>query len=67
MVAALGDRLGTLLRDEEGLTSVEYALLLAVLVIVSLSVWTAFDRELIRTVRHARRAFRQVERTRPGW
>lgn len=29
-------------KDEEGLTTVEYALLLALLVVAALAVWTAF-------------------------
>lgn len=67
MVAYLRDVLGKLARDEDGLATVEYALLLAVIVVASIGVWYAFDRHLIRSVRHARRAFRQIERTRSGW
>jgi len=67
MVGYVRDVLGNLLRDEDGLTTVEYALLLAIILVVGISVWYTFDRHLMRTVRHARRAFRLVERTRPGW
>lgn len=31
-------------KDEEGLTTVEYALLLALLVVAALTVWTTFGR-----------------------
>lgn len=67
MVAYLRDVLGKLLRDEDGLATVEYALLLAIIVVASIGGWYTFDRHLMRSVRHARRAFRQVDRTRPGW
>jgi Flp pilus assembly pilin Flp len=35
-------RIRTLWQDEEGLTTVEYALLLALLVVAALAVWTTF-------------------------
>jgi len=36
------NRIKSLWQDEEGLTTVEYALLLALLVVAALSVWTTF-------------------------
>ena len=36
------NRIKGLWHDEEGLTTVEYALLLALLVVAALSVWTTF-------------------------
>jgi len=36
------NRIKSLWRDEEGLTTVEYALLLALLVVAALTVWTTF-------------------------
>ena len=36
------DRIEKIWSDEEGLTTVEYALLLALLVVAALTVWTTF-------------------------
>ena len=38
------------LRDEEGLTTVEYALLLAMLVVAAIGVWTQFGAKVQRSV-----------------
>ena len=40
------DRMRTLWLDEEGLTTVEYALLLALLVVAALAVWTTFGGQV---------------------
>lgn len=36
------ERIKSFVKDEEGLTTVEYALLLALLVVAALGTWTAF-------------------------
>jgi Flp pilus assembly pilin Flp len=36
--------------DEEGLTTVEYALLLALLVVAAVAVWTTFGRQVQSSV-----------------
>jgi Flp pilus assembly pilin Flp len=38
------------LRDEEGLTTVEYALLLALLVVAAVGVWTTFGSQVKSSV-----------------
>jgi Flp pilus assembly pilin Flp len=43
-------------KDEEGLTTVEYALLLALLVVAALGVWTAFGTQMKSTVNNARQS-----------
>ncbi len=40
----------SLWKDEEGLTTVEYALLLALLVVAAIGVWTAFGAKIRNTV-----------------
>jgi len=37
-------------KDEEGLTTVEYALLLALLVVAAIGVWAAFGHQVQRSV-----------------
>jgi Flp pilus assembly pilin Flp len=43
-------------RDEEGLTTVEYALLLALLVVAAVGVWTTFGRQVKNSVSSATNA-----------
>ena len=44
------NRIKGLWQDEEGLTTVEYALLLALLVVAALSVWTTFGGKVRTSV-----------------
>jgi Flp pilus assembly pilin Flp len=44
------DRIRKLFGDEEGLTSVEYALLLALIVVVALATWQALGAKVNSTV-----------------
>lgn len=43
--------------DEEGLTTVEYALLLALLVVAAIGVWTAFGARVRTSVSESTNAF----------
>jgi len=45
------------LRDEEGLTTVEYALLLALLVVAAIGVWTTFGGKVKTSVASSSNAF----------
>ena len=44
-------------KDEEGLTTVEYALLMALLVVAAISVWTAFGAKVRESVSSSSNAF----------
>jgi len=44
------DRIKAIWRDEEGLTTVEYALLLALLVVAAIGVWTTFGAKVEESV-----------------
>ena len=44
-------------KDEEGLTTVEYALLLALLVVAAIGVWTAFGAKVQGAVTSSKTAF----------
>ena len=44
-------------KDEEGLTTVEYALLLALLVVAAIGVWTAFGGKVQTSVQSSDAAF----------
>ncbi|HEY3396526.1 MAG TPA: Flp family type IVb pilin [Armatimonadota bacterium] len=44
-------------KDEEGLTTVEYALLLALLVVAAISVWTTFGGKVKQSVAQSSNAF----------
>jgi len=44
------DKIKTIWSDEEGLTTVEYALLLALLVVAAVAVWTLFGRQVQSSV-----------------
>lgn len=44
-------------KDEEGLTTVEYALLLALLVVAAIGVWTIFGGKVSDSVRSSSDAF----------
>ncbi len=46
-----------LYRDEDGLTTVEYALLLALLVVAAIGVWTAFGGKVQTAVGSSSNAF----------
>jgi len=43
--------------DEEGLTTVEYALLMALLVVAAISVWTIFGGKVKQSVSSSSNAF----------
>lgn len=45
------------LRDEEGLTTVEYALLMALLVVAAIGVWTTFGGKVKESVSASTNAF----------
>ncbi len=45
------------LRDEEGLTTVEYALLMALLVVAAIGVWTTFGGKVKESVSKSSNAF----------
>lgn len=49
--------LTTLWKDEEGLTTVEYALLLALLVVAAIGVWSAFGSKVQSAVTSSSSAF----------
>jgi len=49
--------LKTLYHDEEGLTTVEYALLLALLVVAAITVWTTFGGKVRNAVTSSSNAF----------
>ena len=49
--------LKTLYHDEEGLTTVEYALLLALLVVAAITVWTTFGARVRTAVSSSTDAF----------
>ena len=49
--------------DEDALVSVEYAVLLGLIVVVALVAWTMFGDRIVHSVRHARRVFRIVARS----
>lgn len=49
--------LKALWKDEEGLTTVEYALLLALLVVAAIAVWTAFGARVQQSVTASTGAF----------
>ena len=44
------DKIKKIWSDEEGLTTVEYALLLALLVVAAVTVWTLFGRQVQSSV-----------------
>jgi Flp pilus assembly pilin Flp len=44
------DKIKSVWSDEEGLTTVEYALLLALLVVAAVAVWTTFGRQVKSSV-----------------
>ena len=44
-------------KDEDGLTTVEYALLLALLVVAAIGVWTAFGARVQSSVTSSKDAF----------
>ena len=52
--------LSKLYRDEEGLTTVEYALLLALLVVAAITVWTTFGARVRTSVSGSTDAFNQA-------
>ena len=47
----------SLWKDEDGLTTVEYALLLALLVVAAIGVWTAFGAKIRTTVTNSTNTF----------
>ncbi len=49
--------LDAIYRDEDGLTTVEYALLLALLVVAAIGVWTSFGGKVQATVGSSSNAF----------
>ncbi len=51
------ERLKTIWKDEEGLTTVEYALLLALLVVAAIGVWTTFGGKVKESVSKSENAF----------
>ena len=57
--------LKTLWKDEEGLTTVEYALLLALLVVAAISVWSAFGTKVQTAVTSSSSAFGTATGTGP--
>jgi len=52
-------------KDEEGLTTVEYALLLALLVVAAIGVWTAFGGRVQAIVQDSDAAMDDVTTTGP--
>ena len=48
-------------KDEEGLTTVEYALLLALLVVAAIGVWTAFGAQITGSVNESAAAIGDIE------
>jgi len=44
-------------RDEEGLTTVEYALMLALLVVAAVAVWTSFGARVRTSITQSTTAF----------
>jgi len=48
-------------KDEDGLTTVEYALLLALLVVAAIGVWTAFGGRVKQSVQRSTNAFNNAE------
>jgi len=44
-------------KDEEGLTTVEYALLMALLVVAAIAVWTTFGGKVKESVSYSTHAF----------
>ena len=40
------NKIKSIWKDEEGLTTVEYALLMALLVVAAIGVWTAFGQKI---------------------
>ena len=57
--------LTTLWKDEEGLTTVEYALLLALLVVAAIGVWSAFGSKVQTAVTSSDAAFGTATGTGP--
>lgn len=51
------DRIKTIWADEEGLTTVEYALLMALLVVAAIAVWTTFGAKVKESVSSSTDAF----------
>lgn len=51
------DRIKTIWADEEGLTTVEYALLMALLVVAAIAVWTTFGDKVKESVSSSTNAF----------
>ncbi len=49
--------LRTIWADEEGLTTVEYALLMALLVVAAITVWTTFGGKVKESVSSSTNAF----------
>jgi Flp pilus assembly pilin Flp len=48
-------------KDEDGLTTVEYALLLALLVVAAIGVWTAFGGRVKQSVQRSTNSFDNAE------
>lgn len=53
-------------KDEDGLTTVEYALLLALLVVAAIGVWTVFGARVQESVNASTDAFGTAEGVIPG-
>ena len=51
------DRIKSIWTDEEGLTTVEYALLMALLVVAAIAVWTTFGGKVKESVSLSTNAF----------
>jgi len=51
----------TLWKDEDGLTTVEYALLLALLVVAAIGIWTAFGARVQQSVKTSTNKFDNAE------
>ena len=51
------DRIKHIWQDEEGLTTVEYALLMALLVVAAIAVWTTFGGKVKESVSSSTNAF----------
>lgn len=50
-------RIESIWKDEEGLTTVEYALLMALLVVAAITVWTTFGAKVKQSVSMSTNAF----------
>ena len=51
------DKIKHMWKDEDGLTTVEYALLLALLVVAAIAVWTTFGGKVKQSVSQSTNAF----------